>query len=160
MSATLIRRPLAEAPTFEQKLALTLLAMDDRLNVAGVEAAVRAAGHDIPEILVAPLPAEPARYGTPVAAILQQAHQLMLTRGWCRRWLTNEDGAVCLLGAIRAAGGGSGERRQAEELLLDLVRREFPDATSISAWNDGQQDGRPALRMLDRAARHADQHGI
>lgn len=160
VSATLTRHPLAEPPTLEERMALTSLAMDDRLNTAGVEASIRAAGHDIPEILVDPLSATPDSYGTPVAAVLQQAHRLMLTRGWCRRWLTGADGAVCLLGAIRAAGGGGGHQDRAEELLLELVRREFPDAATVSGWNDGQRTGRPALRMLDRAARHADRHGI
>lgn len=160
MSATLIRRPLAERPTLEQRMALSGPAMDERLNAAGVEASIRAAGHGIPEILVDPLPATPAGYRTPVAALFQRAHQLMAARGWCQRWLTDADGAVCLLGAIRAAGGSSGDQKRAEDLLLQLVQAEFPDAQTVSGWNDRQRDGRAPLHMLDAAARHADQRDI
>lgn len=160
MSATLIRRALAEIPSLEERMALSGLAMDAKLGGAGVEFDVRTAGIAIPEILTGPMLDDSPRPPASVAEVLRAAHQLMVDRGWCRRWLTGADGAGCLLGAIRAAGGGSGNQERAEELLLALIQAEFPDAATVSGWNDGQQDGRPALRMLDRAARHADRHGI
>ncbi|MFI5985067.1 hypothetical protein ACIBEA_29900 [Streptomyces sp. NPDC051555] len=159
MSATLIRRPPAKVPTLEERMALSGLAMDERLGAAGVEYDVRTAGIEIPEILTGPLLDPAPRPPASVAEVLRAAHQLMADRGWCQRWLANEDGAVCLLGAIRAAGGGSGHQDRAEEVLLRLVQQEFPDAATVSGWNDGQRDGRAPLRMLDQAARHADRHG-
>lgn len=159
MSATLIRRPLAKAPTLDGRLALSGLAMDERLGGAGLQFDVRTAAIEIPEILTGPLLETAPQPPASVAEVLRAAHQLMTARGWCRRWLANADGAVCLLGAIRAAGGGGGHQDRAEEVLLGLIQAEFPDAQTVGGWNDGQRDGRPALRMLDQAARHADRHG-
>lgn len=160
MSTLVRRRSLAQASTLDERLALSGLAMDAKLGGAGVEFDVRTAGIEIPEILTSPMLDVSPRPPASVAEVLRAAHQLMTDRGWCQRWLTNEDGAVCLLGSIRAAGGGRGHQERAEELLLALVQQEFPDAQTIGGWNGWQRDGRAPLRMLDRAAHYADRHGI
>lgn len=158
VARTAATRPL----TLDDRLALRGLAMDDRLAAAGARIAVTIAPIEIPVVDPGPpiIPAWQPTYATPVAQLLERAAHQIQTGGWCRRWLTAENGAVCLLGSIRAAGGGSGHEAQAEEVLLGIIRQEFPDAQTIGGWNDGQRDGRPALRMLNRAARHASRHGI
>lgn len=150
-------RAAAPALTLDDRLALAHLEMDDRLATRSAAWAVDTAHIPLeaPELL-APTPAS-SPYSTPVAAVLQEAHHLIATRGWCRRWLTDEAGALCLLGAIRTAAGGQGQLAdQAEELLLEAIRLEQPDTSSVPSWNDVQRGPQPVLRMLARAARQAD----
>lgn len=140
------------ALTLDDRLALAHLAMDERLDRASAAYAVDTAHIplDAPELLA------PATL-TPVAAVLQEARRLIADRGWCRRWLTDQTGALCLIGAIRAAAGGEGVLEDAAcDTLLDAIRRQQPDAQSIGGWNDVQAGPGPVLRILDRAARKAD----
>lgn len=139
------------ALTLDDRLALTHLAMDDRLAARSAAYAVDTAHIplDAPELLApATLP--------PVAAVLQEARQLIADRGWCRRWLTDQTGALCLIGAIRIAAGGEGLLEDAAcDTLLDAIRRQQPDVQSIGGWNDEQIGPAPVLRMLDQAVRDA-----
>jgi hypothetical protein len=149
-------RAAAPALTLDERLTLAHHEMDDRLATRSAAWAVDTARIPLeaPELLASAPASSP--YSTPVAAALQEAHRLIVARGWCRRWLTDENGALCLLGAIRTAAGGKGPLAdQAETVLLEAIRREQP-ATSVPSWNDAQCGPQPVLRMLAQAARKAD----
>ncbi|MEU3903298.1 hypothetical protein AB0F20_05715 [Streptomyces goshikiensis] len=151
MTVTLAAAPTraaAPALTLDERLALTSLAMDGRLDGAGIRYDVRIAPIEIPEILVDPQPATRAAPAT-AGEVLVEAARLITERGWGQRWLTGPDGAICARGAIRIAAGGEGPLAdQAEAILLDRIRRQFPDAISIGSWNDAQSGPGPVLRML------------
>ncbi|MFI1926280.1 hypothetical protein [Streptomyces sp. NPDC020377] len=116
------------------------------------------------DIITVPLtpthqPPNPATYRTPAAALLDRAHHRMQTAGWCTGALTDEDGAVCLIGAIRAEAGGDRDlATDASAILLDAVQRKFHD-DSVPAFNDRQRDGAIPARMLLEAAGLADARG-
>lgn len=154
------RTHAAPALDFDTRLVQAGAAIDHRLAVAGLAVAVNTAHIDIepapvidaPPVIVRPM--MPCPYSTPVAALLWQARQLLEDRGWCRGHLFGEQGEVCLMGAVEAAAlmpGGS-HMRDALDVLLEAIRRDFRDAQSIPHWND--QHGNPylAYRFLDQAA--------
>jgi hypothetical protein len=121
---------------------------------------------DLADIVTVPLNTGPTPlpelYPTPVAALLQRAHHRLLTGGWCTGALVDEDGARCLLGAIRAeARGDSGLEANAVTVLLDAIRRTFgDDVDSVPSFNDAHGSARVPLRMLDQAAHLADARGL
>ncbi|WP_327307980.1 hypothetical protein OG730_34910 [Streptomyces sp. NBC_01298] len=146
ISAPPVGRPL----TFDERLALSPLAMDVRLDSAGVQYDVRTAGIEIPEILVDPLPAAApaARPGT-VDAVFAEAARLIRTRGWIRGYVGHAGVGYCVIGAIRVAAGGSGRLAdEACDALFDRIRAEAPDTLSAGAWNDAQSGPGPVIRML------------
>jgi hypothetical protein len=150
-------RAAAPALTLDERLTLAHHEMDDRLATRSAAWAVDTARIPLeaPELL-APAPTS-SLYSTPVALVLQEAHRLIATRGWCRRWLTDETGAYCLLGAIRTAAGGEGPLAdQAEAVLLEAIRLGQPDVPSVPSWNDAQRGPQPILRTLAQAARKVD----
>lgn len=169
-------QPTATSPvsnselSLEARLAATDAAMTIRLEEAAVAHEVRTA-HIPTEPLsledVVTLPLTPtltpslASYPTPVAALLQRAHHRLLTGGWCTGALVQEDGARCMLGAIRVeARSDHGLEAGAVAVLLDAIRREFGDADSVPSFNDAHASGRIPLRMLDQAAGLADARGL
>ncbi|MFI6254299.1 hypothetical protein [Streptomyces sp. NPDC051016] len=157
-------------PGLEARLAARLADMTVRLEEAAVAHEVRTAHLstdpvDLAEVITAPYApvtappaAPPATYRTPVAALLERAHHRMQTAGWCKGALTDADGAICLMGAIRIeAHGDGGLAGKAETVLLDAIRRELgDDEPSVPSFNDRQRDGRLPLRMLRNAAGLAD----
>ncbi|MGW2964968.1 DUF6197 family protein [Streptomyces sp. NPDC001220] len=157
-------------PGLEARLAARLADMTVRLEEAAVAHEVRTAHLstdpvDLADVITAPYAPATApatvpapTYRTPVAALLERAQHRMETAGWCKGALTDEAGAVCLMGAIRIeARGDAGLAGQAETVLLDAIRREFgDDVPSVPWFNDRQHDGRIPLRMLRRAAGLAD----
>lgn len=140
----------APALTFEQRLALTGLAMDSHLGGAGLEFDVRTAPIEIPEILVDPLPtAVPAAAPATVEEVFVEAARLIRVHGWIRRYVGSAATGYCLIGAIRAAAGGDrGLEDVAEITIYDRIRAQFPDAISTGAWNDAQAGPGPVLRIL------------
>ncbi|MFE5550147.1 hypothetical protein ACFQ71_41330 [Streptomyces sp. NPDC056534] len=163
--------PPAAALTFEERLALVNMEMTARLNEAAVAHAVNTAHIPLEPVVLADvvtvpltptLQPPPASYPTPVAALLQRAHHRLLTGGWCSGALTDEDGAHCMIGAIRAeAGGDSGLEADAASVLLDAIRRKFGEhVDSVPSFNDAHGSGRVPMRMLDQAAGLADARGL
>ncbi|MFC0602251.1 DUF6197 family protein [Streptomyces palmae] len=157
--------------TLEERLTLIDAAMTVRLDEAKVAYEVNTAHiptepFDLADVVTLPLtptlqpPPEP--YPTPVAALLQRAHHRLLTGGWCKDVLVDEDGARCMLGAIRAeARGDSGLEASAAAVLLDAIRRKFGhDIDSVPTFNDAHGTGRVPIRMVDQAAHHADARGL
>jgi hypothetical protein len=122
---------------------------------------------DLSDVVTGPVDTGPAPlpdlYPTPVAALLQRAHHRLLSDGWCKDVLVDEDGARCMLGAIRieARGDRGLEAGAAAAVLLDAIRRKFgDDVDSVPSFNDAHGSARVPLRMLDQAAGLADARGL
>jgi len=150
----------------DTRLALADAAMNVRL--ADASAAIEV---NIAHIAIDPIPhidaaliltpaAKPNPYRTPVARLLWQAAQTLHSAGWCRDALTDEHGAVCLMGAIEAAAPGAGHTHDALAVLLEAIRRDFPHAESVPHWNDSRGTSFLAFRYLDQAAELAHARGI
>lgn len=153
MTATRTAAPrFAASPalTLDGKLALTSLAMDRCFDTASADHAIRTAHIDIPEILAAPMPgAAPAKAPATVEEVFAEAARLIRTYGWIRGYVGHPGIGYCLIGAIRAAAGGSGPLAdQACDAIFDRIRREAPDALSAGAWNDAQSGPGRVLRIL------------
>ncbi|MBC2868640.1 hypothetical protein H1R13_27845 [Streptomyces mexicanus] len=169
--------PTTTAPTpptalsLEERLTLIDAAMTVKLDEAKVAYEVNTAHIDTEPVDLAdvvtglvdtgPAPL-PDLYLTPVAALLQRAHHRLLTDGWCKDVLIDEDGARCMLGAIRAeARGDRSLEADAAAVLLDAIRRQFgDDVDSVPSFNDAHGSARVPLRMLDQAAILADARGL
>ncbi|MER6455947.1 hypothetical protein ABT270_25605 [Streptomyces sp900105245] len=166
--------PAAAAPTplsLEDRLTLIDAAMTVRLDQAAVAYEVNTAHidteplslADIITVPVDPAPATlPSRFPTPVAALLQRAHHRLLTGGWCSGALVDEDGARCMLGAIRIeAGGDRGQEADAAAVVLEAIRRDYgDDAGYVPSFNDAWNAGRTPIRMVSAAAGLADARGL
>ncbi|WP_411102460.1 hypothetical protein [Streptomyces sp. cmx-4-9] len=138
----------AAALTLEERLALTGLAMDSRLDEAGLAFDIDTAHVDLPEILTAPMPTA-TRQPVAVDEVLQEAGRLIAAHGWIRGYVGSAATGYCAIGAIRAAAGGDGRLEDAAEaVLLARIRAEQPDVLSIGAWNDSQSGPAPVIRML------------
>ncbi|MYR84072.1 hypothetical protein GTY41_03715 [Streptomyces sp. SID685] len=149
-TTTSATRAPASALTLDEKLALTGLAMDDRLDTAGVAVAVRTARIDT-EITVPPQTATPSPYRTPIAALLHRARIRIQTDGWCRTELYDETGAVCPIRAIRLEASSREAADGAAFLLLEAIRRQW-QADTIPSWNAQQATVAPVLIAFGRAA--------
>ncbi|MEU8851986.1 hypothetical protein AB0C70_38480 [Streptomyces sp. NPDC048564] len=157
--------------TLEERLAFINAAMTVRLDEAAVAYEVNTAHIpiepvDLADVVTGPVDTGPAPlpelYPTPVAALLQRAHHRLLTGGWCKDALVDEDGARCMLGAIRIeARGNSGLEADAAAVLLDAIRRRFgADVDSVPSFNDAHGSGRIPIRMVDQAAGLADARSL
>ncbi|MDF2709308.1 MAG: hypothetical protein K0R62_4960, partial [Nonomuraea muscovyensis] len=149
----------------DARLALTEAAMTLRLDQAAVAFEVNTAhlpaADPIPHIAAAPILPPPTRpYATPVAALLHDVRLLLEERGWCAGSMHGEDRQLCLYGALRAAAVGGGPLDQAMTALLEAIRRDYPDAVSVPAWNDQHGTARLAARYLDRATELAGARGL
>lgn len=160
-----------KALSLEERLTLINTEMTARLDEAAVAYEVNTAHIDLEpvdlaDVVTGPVDTGPAPlpdlYPTPVAALLQRAHHRLLTGGWCKDVLVDEDGARCMLGAIRIeARGDSGLEASAAAVLLDAIRRKFgDDVDSVPSFNDAHGTGRVPIRMVDQAAHLADARGL
>ena len=102
----------------------------------------------------------PCPYPTPAAATLWQARNHLQDSGWCTGALRDEQGAACLMEAIRATAPTGSLADSAMSVLLEAIRRDFPDAVSVPAWNDRRATPHLADRYLGRAAELAHARGI
>jgi hypothetical protein len=164
--------PAAAPPlSLEERLALVNAAMTARLDEAAVAYEVNTAHIDtkpvdLADVVTGPIDTPPAMtpdlYPTPVAAVLQRAHQRLISGGWCKDTLVDADGARCMLGAIRVeASGDRGLEADAAGVLLDAIRRQFgDDVDSVPSFNDAHGAARVPLRMIDHAASLADARGL
>ncbi|MEV3958451.1 DUF6197 family protein [Streptomyces albogriseolus] len=162
--------PAPSALSLDARLAAAEAAMTVRLDEAAVAHEVRTAHIntqpvDLADVITVPLTPTPQPQqlpATPVAALLERARARMEADGWCAGALTDESGAVCLLGAIRReAGGDRGLEADAASLVLDVIRRRFGDhVESVPSFNDAHGTGRIPLRMLDQAVSLADARGL
>ncbi|MFD9389503.1 hypothetical protein ACFWBB_01800 [Streptomyces sp. NPDC060000] len=153
----------------EARLAAVDAAMTLRLEEAAVAHEVRTAHLAVDPIGLAdvitvpltptPEPPAPATYRTPAAALLERAHHRMQAAGWCAGTLADDDGAVCLIGALRAEADGDQDLVvDASAILLEAIQRKFHDE-SVPAFNDRQHSGAVPARMLLEAAGLADARG-
>lgn len=141
----------------EARMALRLAEMDERCRTAILAVDINSAHIDIdalPEI-TAPLKLTPTLapnpYSTPIAGTLHRARTRLEASGWCRGSLRDEQGARCLIGSIQAEAPTRAAAGEACNVLLEAIRRDFPDADSIGSWNDAWRNQRNPLRYLDRA---------
>ncbi|USQ89912.1 hypothetical protein NFX46_40235 (plasmid) [Streptomyces phaeoluteigriseus] len=158
--------------SLDARLAAVEAAMSVRLDEAAVAHEVRTAHiHtdpvDLADVITVPLTPtlQPTQLpATPVAALLERARARMDADGWCAGALTDESGAVCLLGAIRKeADGDHGLEADAAAVVLDAIRRRFGDhVESVPAFNDAHRNrtGRVPVRVLGEAALMADARGL
>lgn len=157
-TATLAPPAAPAAPlTFDERLALAALKVDAHIDSRPPALLDLADVIRIP--VEAPEPTTLVPVLSPLAACLRRAHA-RLEAGWCAGALRDEQGAMCLIGAIRIAATSRGQADDACTLLLDTIRRQFPHAETVPSWNDQQTNAGPALRMLDHAANHAASRGI
>ncbi|MFE8961757.1 DUF6197 family protein [Streptomyces iakyrus] len=143
----------------DARLAVVGALMDERLALANVvfevDTAHIPAADPIPAVVAPPLitPRPVAcPYSTPLAATLHRAGVRLETGGWCTGQLRDEQGAACLIGAIRAEAPTRSQADDACAILLETIRRDFAEADTIPSWNDAQRGPRLALLYLDRAA--------
>ncbi|MBT2477629.1 hypothetical protein [Streptomyces sp. ISL-94] len=157
---TPVAKEVAAPLTLDDRLALRALAMDDRLDTASADHAIRTAHIDIPVVSPGPpiLPAWQPQHTSPVAQVLERAGHLIAEAGWSRHYLRETSGALCAIGAIREAARGLGLAEQATSTLMEQILAECPDHLSIGAWNTAQSGPAPVIRMLGQAAREADRH--
>lgn len=154
--------PAVDAPAgldLDARMALVGALMGERLDQAAIAFEVNTAhipGADPIPNITAPLPltptAAPGPYSTPIAGTLHRARIRLENEGWCREALRDEQGARCLIGAIQAEAPTRAAVADVCNVLLDAIRRDFPDADTIGSWNDAWRDPRLPLRYLDRAA--------
>ncbi|MFJ7998988.1 hypothetical protein ACIQ7D_17830 [Streptomyces sp. NPDC096310] len=156
--------PTVAAPELDldTRLALAETAMTVRLDHALLAYAVNTA--HLPD---APL-AEPIAPALPPAVIVPairplgsvflDALRIIDTRGWTRSTLRDDTGAVCVVGALRAAA----TRRQADDacvLLLDVIRQRY-QAETVPSWNDAQTSAEPIRWALTTAHNRTATHGV
>lgn len=142
----------------DARLAMVGAVMDERCTLAVLAVDVNSAhitGVELPEI-TAPLPltptSAPCPYNTPIAATLHRARIRLDTAGWCTGGLRDEQGAACLIGVIRVEAGSHSAADDACVILLEAIRRDFPNAETVPSWNDARNNPRLPARYLERAA--------
>lgn len=164
-----VAAPALAAPlTLDERLALTAHEMDHRLDQAAIAWEVNTAHIpseppvELPDVELTPAPAVvPLQPHTPIASILQRAHTRLATAGWCTGQQRDQQGAMCLVGAIRAeAGWGTTAEGDACAFLLDVIRAEFGDWETVPSWNDRQKGPAIPLRVLGQAASLAATRGV
>ncbi|MFE0039421.1 hypothetical protein [Streptomyces sp. NPDC059015] len=137
---------------FDERLRLAALAVDARIDTQPL---------DLADVIRTPVE-EPAldRAAAPsLAAVLRRAHARILRDGWTTGHCRGQQ-AMCAYETIRAEADSPAQAADAAAILLDTIRREFPDTSSVPAWNDEQRHPATVLRMLDTAARDAEQQDI
>lgn len=155
--------PAPTAHGLDARLTAVSDLMDERLTVAALAVAVNTALRvpdvepvDLADVLRVPAAVEPWRppvdlYPTPAAALLQRARERLERDGWCQGATVDEDGARCLYGALRAEATSTAELHDALAVLLDAIRRHFPDEETVPGFND-THGPRAVFRVLDQAA--------
>ena len=147
-------RAAAPALTLEQKMTLSSLAMDGRLNGAGLAFDVNTAGIPIPDVEIGP-PILAAADDQPIARLLERAAHRLATARWSRHTAIDSTGAICPLYAIHLEAGSDREEGEARTLLLQAIRVEDRTVVSIPYWNSRQSGPAAPIRMLQAAARLA-----
>jgi hypothetical protein len=146
-------RAAARALTLDERFALASLAMDNRLNGAGLTFDVNTAGIPIPDVEIGPpiLPAD----DRPIARLLERAASRLAAARWSRHTAVDSTGAICPLYAIHLEAGNDREEGEARTLLLQAIRGEDRNVVSIPHWNSRQGGPAAPIRMLQAAARLA-----
>ncbi|MFB8030606.1 MULTISPECIES: hypothetical protein [unclassified Streptomyces] len=176
MSTTDLDHPTLKAAvpvvlSLEERLALVEAVMTVRLDEANAAYEVNTAHIpttpvDLEDLVALPLTPtlQPSAPDSSVAALLQRAHHRLLTGGWCAGSFRDEDGALCLFGAIRFESDRNLRlEMDAVSVLMDAIRGQFGDRfESVPAFNDAFRAGeaRIPLRILGQAADLADARGL
>lgn len=150
----------------DARMALLNVEMDARLDRANVAFEVNTAhipsADPVPAITetvpLTPTLTPTCPYSTPIAATLWRARLRIETDGWLQGARRDEAGARCLDGAVRYEASSRNEAVDALVILLEAIRRDFPDADTVPSWNDAQTSPAPVLLQLGRAAELANGH--
>jgi hypothetical protein len=140
----------------DARMALTLAEMDGRCTTAVLAVDINSAhiAVDTPEI-TASLPLTPtlapSPYRTPIAGLLHRARNRIVTDGWCRDALHDDQGAICPIRAIRLEAASRHEADDACVLLLESIQRHWR-AETVPSWNAQQTSAAPVLLAFERAA--------
>lgn len=144
----------AAALDFDERLKLAALAVDARINTEPLNLA------DVIRIPVIEPELQPVAAPSlaPLATVLRRAHARIQRDGWATGHCRSSQ-AKCAYEAIRIEATTPGQAADACALLLDTIRREFPQAATVPDWNDEQRHPSTVLRMLDQAANDAAARG-
>jgi hypothetical protein len=140
----------------DARMAVTLAEMDGRCTTAVLAVDINSAhiAVDTPEFTVS-LPLiptlAPSPYRTPIAGLLHRARNRIVTDGWCRDALHDDQGAICPIRAIRLEATSRHEADDACVTLLESIQRTW-QAETIPSWNAAQTSAAPVLLAFDRAA--------
>lgn len=150
--------------TLDDRLALTSLALDARLDQAAIAFEVNTAhlpAEPPVEITVPQQPqtAVPAPYSTPLADLLHRARARLQADGWSREAMLELDGRRCAIGAIRREAASRWQADDACVLLLEAIQQHW-QAETIPSWNARQPSIAPVLLAFGRAAELADARGV
>ncbi|MDI9885924.1 hypothetical protein QMZ92_16440 [Streptomyces sp. HNM0645] len=135
---------------FDERLRLAVLAVDARIDTRPL---------DLADVIRTPVEEPNLQPAAALAAVLRRARARILRDGWTTGHCRGQR-AMCAYEAIRAEAANPAQAADATALLLDTIRREFPHAATVPAWNDEQRHPAVVLRMLDTAARAAEQRDI
>ncbi|MFF4442850.1 hypothetical protein [Streptomyces sp. NPDC001621] len=162
--------PAGQPLTLEARLAAREADMTLRLGAAAIAHEVNTAHLapdpvDLADIITvpdAPAPPPPPTYTTPVAALLERAQHPMQSAGCCADARTDDEGRVCVLGAIRAeASGDRALEADAAAVVLNSIRRRFgDDVPSVATFDDAHGSGSAPIHILGEAGRIADARGL
>ncbi|GAA1592656.1 DUF6197 family protein [Streptomyces globosus] len=160
--------PARPALDLDARMAAVDAEMTVRLELAGltldVDTVHASPPLDLADVITGPVPLpepEEAPHTTPAAATLQRAARRLRTGGWCRGATVTADGARCLVGAVRAEAPTGRAEDDALTVLLDVLRRHYPDIASVPDANDRRlPDLRAVLRVLGEAAVLADTQSL
>jgi hypothetical protein len=86
------------------------------------------------------------------ADVLRRAKREIEERGWTRRKYVDEDGRLCVYGAINLAAGG--DPTYPWPMTADRAVRKLQAITGytfLDDWNDTQPSVEPVLAAFDRA---------
>lgn len=144
------RPTITPAPlTLDDRLALAALAVDARTDTCPLDLA------DVIRLPVEePRPPAASPYTTPIADLLQRAHDRLQRDGWTTGQQRDTRGALCTVGAIRAEDR-QGQADRACAHLLHTIQQQLPHVPTVPAWNDQQTSADTVLRTLAQAARTA-----
>lgn len=87
--------------------------------------------------------------------VLDRAAELIEDRGWCRRWFEDDEGRLCLLGALRRAGSWLDD--SAHTALIIESGRRYGLALDLGQFNNQiLRSKAEAVALLRAAARRLD----
>lgn len=92
---------------------------------------------------------------------IREARRLLFEFGWCQHRLINEEGKLCLEGALGVAANGTTQGNVPQSLLQTVGKAAYPEGNpevfGVYIWNDAE--GRTfaeIVEALDRAEKIAE----
>lgn len=97
-----------------------------------------------------------------ISETFQKTKEVLLDRGWYKGFWTGDNGKLCILGALSAAGDGRTWLRNVKFLNTFAVEKGLvPTGRSIALWNDNPTTSfNNVLDLLDEAIIAAKEQGL